>query len=187
MLAFSGHRYRKPDVCRGPGTLPSAESRALGNITICRVPDTWHSAKPNFAECLKLDTRQNKLCRVPSGRLSANTVTCAAHARYYGVSFTAVIVCRVPAGGHSAKLTLPSASEWTLGKVCHVRRTRPLPRCHKRSNDHYPVANTVALCFAECYNGHTRQTRLCRVLAIWYSAKFCECRVHSCLFAKCHH
>ena len=164
------HHYRKPDVCRVPKDLPSAQYRALGKITICRVPElcrvtaTWHSAKPHFAECLNQDTRRTPLCRVPRGQHSANSVTCATHARTRPLQ----------RGRH---YSLPSASQCALGKDYHVRCTRALPRCH-------PVATNVTLqnfqsplWFAECQAGDTRQNFLCRVLAVRHSAKLCECRV----------
>ena len=43
--------------------LPSAkqhalgEQLALGGISLCRVPASWHSAKTHFAECRPVDTR----------------------------------------------------------------------------------------------------------------------------------
>ena len=81
------HHYWKPDVCRVPKALPSAQYRALGKITICRVPtkkhsaNRQHSAEENFAECQPRGTRRTHLCRVPRGQHSANSVTCATHAR----------------------------------------------------------------------------------------------------------
>ena len=123
--------YRKPDVCRVPKDLLSAQYRALGKITICRVAElcrvtaTWHSAKPHFAECLNQDTRRTHLCRVPRGQHSATSVTCATQARTRPLQ-------------RGRRYFLPSASQCALGKDNHVRRTRPLPRCH-------PVATNVTL------------------------------------------
>jgi len=77
----------EPDVCRVPKALPSAQYRALGKITIRRVPtkkhsaNRQHSAEENFAECLNQDTRRTHLCRVPRGQHSATSVTCATQAR----------------------------------------------------------------------------------------------------------
>ena len=71
------HHYRKPDVCRVPNALPSAQYRALGKITICRVPtkkhsaNRQHSAEENFAECQPRGTRQRWVCRVSRFRHSA--------------------------------------------------------------------------------------------------------------------
>ena len=112
--------------------LPSAYEKTLGKQTtlggrkLCRVPATWHSAKPHFAECLNQDTRRTHLCRVPRGQHSATSVTCATQARTRPLQ----------RGRH---YSLPSASQCALGKDYHVRRTRPLPRCH-------PVATNVTLC-----------------------------------------
>ena len=97
----------------------------LGGRKLCRVPATWHSATPHFAERLNQGTRRTHLCRVPRGQHSANSVTCATHARTRPLQ----------RGRH---YSLPSASQCALGKDNHMRRTRPLPRCH-------PVATNVTL------------------------------------------
>ena len=150
--------------------LPSAYEKALdkqttlGGRKLCRVPATWHSAKRGFAECLNQDTPRMHLCRVPRGQHSATSVTCATQARTRPLQ-------------RGRRYSLPSASQCALGKDNHVRRTRPLPRCH-------PVATNVTLqnfqsplWFAECQAGDTRQNFLCRVPAVRHSAKLCECRV----------
>ena len=100
--------------------LPSAYQKALGKQTtlggrkLCRVPATWHSAKPHFTECLNQDTRRTHLCRVPRGQHSATSVTCATQARTRPLQ-------------RGRRYSLPSASQCALGKDNHVRRTRPLP------------------------------------------------------------
>ena len=114
---------------------------------LCRVQNIEHSAKLLFAECLPKSTRQTDDTQRKKTLLSAGHVTLGkptfaechvgstrqiasraphtpAHARYYGVAFTTVIVCRVPARGHLANISLPSATQLALGKHCHV--TRPL-------------------------------------------------------------
>ena len=112
--------------------LPSAYEKALGKQTtlggrkLCRVPATWHSAKPHFAECLNQDTRRTHLCRVPRGQHSATSVTCATQARTRPLQ-------------RGRRYSLPSASQCALGKDNHMHRTQPLPRCH-------PVATNVTLC-----------------------------------------
>ena len=124
--------YWKPDVCRVSKALLSAQYRALGKMTfgkqttlggkkLCRVPATLHSARPHFAECLNQDTRRTHLCRVPRGQHSAKC-----HVRH--------------TSPHAPVTTGPPLffAECALGKDNHVRRTRPLPRCH-------PVATNVTL------------------------------------------
>ena len=71
------------------------------------------------------------------------------------------LLCRVPVYRHSANLPLPSATRAALGTQPHVyaayaRRARCLSR---------------PLLFAECPQGDTRQTPLCRVPRSWHSAK----------------
>jgi len=113
--------------------LPSAkkhalgEQLALGGLSLCRVPARWHSAKTHFAECQSVDTRQ-RASRAPHP---------PADDRYGGGCF-----CLPSASwGHSANKSLPSAPQSTLGKLCHVPRTR---RCHERS--HFSTAVTVIVC-----------------------------------------
>ena len=117
--------------------LPSAKKHALGEqlvlgvLSLCRVPARWHSAKTHFAECQSVDTRQRApRAQHPPADDPQTTVT-------VGDAF----VCRVPTRGHSANRSLPSAPQSTLGKLCHVPRTR---RCHKRS--HFSTAVTVIVC-----------------------------------------
>jgi len=127
--------------------LPSAYEKALGKQTtlggrkLCRVPATWHSAKPHFAECLNQDTRRTHLCRVPRGQHSANSVTCATHARYNGA---AVILCRVPHSVHSAK-TIPCTA-----------------------HDRYPVATLLP---PTLHCAKTVTVMICRVPGWGHSAK----------------
>ena len=71
------------------------------------------------------------------------------------------LLCRVPVYRHSANLPLPSATRAALGTQPHVyaayaRRARCLSR---------------PLLFAECPQGDTRQTPLCRVPRRGHSAK----------------
>ena len=114
-----GNHYRKPDICRVLKALPRAIYRALGKVTICRVPTEKHSAtkrhsakKICFAECLFTDTRQTCLCRVPRGQHSAHSLTCTLH------TLAAPVACH-------GRYCLPSATQLALGKDYHV--TRPLP------------------------------------------------------------
>ena len=138
--------YRKPDICRVLKALPRAIYRALGKVTICRVPTERHSvtkrhsAKIYFAECLFTDTRQTCLCRVPRGQHSAHSLTCAPHTPAAPVT-------------HHGRYYLPSARKGTLGKhlfaECHEAGTRqrlsraphatvtPLPRTLHRCEDCY--------------------------------------------------
>ena len=74
-------------------------------------------------------------------------------------------LCRVPDYRHSANPPLPSATRAALGTQPHVcaansRRAR------------YP---SRPLLFAECPQGDTRQTPLCRVPRIGHSAKTITC------------
>ena len=114
---------------------------------LCRVQDIEHSAKIQFDECLpkatrqKFNTRQRLAlpsawlqtlgkptfaeCHAGSTRHTASRVRRKLPPRPLPV--TAVIVCRVPARGHSANTSLPSATHRALGKDYHVRRTRPYP------------------------------------------------------------
>jgi len=109
--------YRKPDICRVLKALPRAIYRALGKVTICRVPTERHSAtkrhsaKICFAECLFTDTRQTCLCRVPRGQHSAHSLTCTLR------TLAAPVACH-------GRYCLPSATQLALGKHYHV--TRPL-------------------------------------------------------------
>ena len=112
--------YRKPDICRVLKALPRAIYRALGKVTICRVPTERHSAtkrhsaKICFAECLFTDTRQTCLCRVPRGQHSAHSLTCTR-------TLAAPVACH-------GRYCLPSARKGTLGKhlfaECHATGTR---------------------------------------------------------------
>ena len=94
------HHYRKPDVCRVPNALPSAQYRALGKITICRV-STKNTRQTH-------DTRRKK------------TLPSASH-----VALGKATLCRVPKSRHSANAPLPSAAWAALGNKCHVRHTSP--------------------------------------------------------------
>ena len=137
-----------------PGSLPSAESRALGKATICRVPknmhsaNNWHSAAYLFAECQPDGTRQRHT--LPSASQLTLSKERHVHRTHPQTTVTvgAAFVCRVPTRGHSANRSLPSAPQSTLGKLCHVHRTRqfprPLCRCHERS--HFSTAVTVIVC-----------------------------------------
>ena len=109
------------------------------------MQDIEHSAKLQFAECLPKDTRQQNdtrqrfalpsaclqtlgkpafaECHAGNTRHTASRVRCIRSPRPLPVM--AVIVCRVPARGHSANTSLPSATQLALGKDYHV--TRPLP------------------------------------------------------------
>jgi hypothetical protein len=60
---------------------------------------------------------------------------------------------------HSAKLSLPSASWWTLGKEVS------LPSAHA-----WRSAKTLSPVFAERLSVGTQQRGLCRVLDLWHSA-----------------
>ena len=55
---FYSH-YGRSKICRVPNALPSAENRALGKATLCRV---LHSAKSGFAVCRRVPgARQSTL------------------------------------------------------------------------------------------------------------------------------
>ena len=82
--------------------LPSAYRKTVGNKTTL--------GKPAFAECHAGSTRHT------ASRVRVRS-PCP-------LPVTAVIVCRVPARGHLANISLPSATQLALGKHCHV--TRPL-------------------------------------------------------------
>jgi len=157
------HHYRKPDICRVLKALPRVIYRALGKVTICRVPTERHSAtkrhsaKICFAECLFTDTRHTCLCRVPRGQHSAHSLTCTLR------TLAAPVACH-------GRYCLPSATQLALGKHYHVTQ---------------PLNVTVIICWvsgcgtrqrfinAECnYNGTRRSLNLCRVPSIWHSAKF---------------
>ena len=123
------YHYRKPDVCRVPMALPSAQYRVLGKITICRVPTKKHSA--NRQHSAEENTRRTHLCRVPRGQHSANSVTCATHARYNGA---AVILCRVPHSVHSAKTITCAAHDrypvaTLLPRTLHCTKTVTVMIC----------------------------------------------------------
>jgi len=57
-------RFKSKTIYTYNPRMPSAESRALGKATICRVPNNmhsannWHSAEYLFAECRPVGTRQ---------------------------------------------------------------------------------------------------------------------------------
>ena len=175
------HHYRKPDVCRVPKALPSAQYH-------------W---TVTCAECLQKSTRQTDNTR------RKKTLPSASH-----VALGKATLCRVPKSRHSANAPLPSAAWAALGNKCHVRHTSPHtpvttgpplffaecltvctrqrqsraphttvtplpPCCHER----YTVRRPLPLWFAECQVGDTRQNFLCRVPAVRHSAKLCECRV----------
>ena len=141
-----------------PGSLPNAESRALGKATICRVPknmhsvNNWHSAAYLFAECQPDGTRQRHT--LPSA--SQLTLGKERHVHRTHPQTTVTVgdafVCRVPHSRHSANTVTCTA--------------------HARSHDRYPIATNVhilprPLLFAECQLGDK----------IGHSAKGLECRV----------
>ena len=114
--------------------LPSAkkhalgEQMALGGLSLCRVPDIWHSAKTHFAECQSVDTRQ-RASRAPTDDPQTTvTVAMLLFAECLHGDTRQQDLCRVPTWGHSATRSLPSALQSTLGKRCHVHRTRQLPK-----------------------------------------------------------
>ena len=125
--------YRKPDICRVLKALPRAIYRALGKVTICRVPTERHSAtkrhsaKICFAECLFTDTRQT--CLLPSATraaLGTQPHMYAAYARRARCLSRPLLLplCRVPRSWHSAKTIT--------------------------SRGRYPLPRTLPLSFAEC-------------------------------------
>jgi len=143
-FSFENQHYRKPDICRVLKALPRAIYRALGKVTICRVPTERHSAtkrhsaKICFAECLFTDTRQTCLCRVPRGQHSAHSLTCTLH------TLAAPVACH-------GRYCLPSARKGTLGKhlfaECHAAGTRQrlsrhaaVTHCHERYHYRLPSA-----------------------------------------------
>ena len=80
------------------------------------------------------------------------------------------LLCRVPVYRHSTNLPLPSATRAALGTqphmcAAHARRAR------------YP---SWPLLFAECPQGDTRQTPLCRVPRSGHSAKTITCAARDC-------
>ena len=95
--------------------MPSAESRALGKATICRVPNNmhsannWHSAEYLFAECRPVGTRQRHT--LPSdGQLTLGKYR-HVHRTHpqTTVMVGATFVCRVPHSRHSANsVTCPA-------------------------------------------------------------------------------
>ena len=130
---------RQTDNTRRKKTLPSASHVALGKATLCRVPKSRHSANaplpsaawaalgnkyhvrhtsPHttvfFAECLTVCTRQRQ-SRVPHTPVTSLPPCC--HERYTAKLSITVMICRVPGWGHSAKLSVPSASCPALGKA----------------------------------------------------------------------
>ena len=94
--------YRKTHICRVSGSLPSAESRALGKATICRVPknmhsaNNWHSAAYLFAECQPDGTRQRHT--LPSASQLTLGKERHVHRTHPQTTVTvgAAFVCRVP-------------------------------------------------------------------------------------------
>ena len=126
---YLDHYYILQNVCRVLKALPSARYRALGKVTICRVPTKRHSAKSRHL--VKIGFAE---CHAGSTRHTASRVRRTRPPRPLPV--TAVIVCRVPRSGHSAKTI-----------TCAAR-------------DRYPVATNVTplrrplpLSFAECQVG----------------------------------
>ena len=141
MILEASTHYRKTRVCRVPGSLPSAESRALGKATICRVPNNmhsannWHSAEYLFAEYRPDGTRQRhtlpsaiQLTLGKERHCTDRPQQTTEHNRRHRRRPLRAFVCRVPTWWHSAKRSLPSALQSTLGKLCHVHRTRQLPK-----------------------------------------------------------
>ena len=152
--------YRKTHICRVSGSLPSAESRALGKATICRVPknmhsaNNWHSAAYLFAECQPDGTRQRHT--LPSASqltLGKERLHPPADDRYGGGCFC-----------------LPSAYMGTLGKQifaeCPTVDTRqtlsraphtPAPQGRYAVATNVPIfPRPLPLLFAECQLGDTR-------------------------------
>jgi len=121
--------YRKPDICRVLKALPRAIYRALGKVTNCRVPTERQSATKRHSANLPLPSACLQTlgkpafaeCHAGSTRHTASRVRVRSPCP---LPVTAVIVCRVPARGHLANISLPSATQLALGKHCHV--TRPL-------------------------------------------------------------
>jgi len=117
-------------------TLPSAYQKALGKKStlgkdwLCRVPDYRHSANPPLPSAT----------RAALSTQPAHSLTCAPHTP------AAPVTCH-------GRYCLPSATQRALGKDYHVRRTRPLPRCHER----YTVAKTVTIIICRVPGWGTRQ------------------------------
>ena len=148
--------YRKTHVCRVPGSLPSAESQAIGKATICRVPNNmhsannWHSAEYHFAECRPVGTRQRHT--LPSaGQLTLSKYR-HVHRTHPQTTVTvgAAFVCRVPHSRHSANsVTCPAHA---------VATNVPI----------FP--QTLPLLFAECQLGNTRQKHASPSVSLGHSA-----------------
>ena len=115
----------KARLCRVPKSrhsanapLPSAAWAALGNK--CHVrhtsPHTPVTTGPPlfFAECLTVCTRQRQ-SRAPHTPVTPLPPCC--HECYTAKLSITVMICRVPGWGHSAKLSVPSASCPALGKA----------------------------------------------------------------------
>ena len=104
-------------------------------------------------------------CKISSTRQSYNLPSAYQKALGKKSTLGKDWLCRVPDYRHSANPPLPSATRAALGTqphVCaaHTRRAR------------YP---SRPLLFAECPQGDTRQTPLCRVPRIGHSAKTITC------------
>jgi len=149
--------------------LPSAEGVAESNISSTRQQNDTRQRFALPSACLQaLGKPAFAECHAGSTRHTASRVRCVRSPCPLPV--TAVIVCRVPARGHSANTSLPSATQLALGKHYHV--TRPLnvtvivcrvPGCGTRQR----------FINSECnYNGTRRSLNLCRVPSIWHSTKF---------------
>ena len=97
---------------RQNASLPSAKTKALGKIHICRVPEKRHSAKTHFAGCWKMTLSKIHLCRVLEKRHSAKThfVECFFLPSVFYLALGKDRFCLVPDKIHSAKLP-------ALGKV----------------------------------------------------------------------
>ena len=85
----------KQSLCRVQTALPSVKNRALGKDLLCRVP---HSAK----NCTRQKRALGKglLCRVPDSRQKRGTRHRVPRVTVFGH----VLLCRVPAVRHSAKI-----------------------------------------------------------------------------------
>ena len=150
-----------------------------------------------FAECIISSTRQNyqlpsayqkalgkqttlggrKFCRVPKSRHSANaplpSATWAALGKQCHVRHTRphTPVTTGPPLFFAECLTV--CTRQRLSRAPHTTVT-PLPPC---CHECYTVRGPLPLWFAECQARDTRQNFLCRVPAVWHSAKLCECWV----------
>ena len=125
--------YRKTHVCRVSGSLPSAESRALGKDTFCRVP--------------KNSTRRT------AGTRQNNSLSSAGH-----IPLGKAALCRVLDLWHSAK---PSYTRQRASRAPYTRR--PLPGEGGEVHGHFclPSADKGTLgkhLFAECPTVDTQQT-----------------------------